>query len=182
MSVEQELKLKVDEFKSIKSRLATAKAIRIGSFSQTDIYYGNEHLIKALGRSFLIRIRESGKKHMLAFKGATGKVGSYEEYETHINDAAAASNMFEKSGFEHIITVRKKRESYKYKDSTINLDSVEGLGKFVEIEIISDKPAKNKLNEIVRELGFGTYPKAPMGYVSLMLARDGSKYSKYVKE
>jgi adenylate cyclase class 2 len=182
MKMEQEIRLRVDDFDYIRDRIVAAGAVLESSKDQYDTYYASILMIDALGRSFIIRIRKSGGSAILTFKGATGKDGYYEEYETEVKDENETKKMIERSGFEKVISIKKRRELYKYKNSSINLDSVSGLGNFVEIEIISEKNADKKLRSVVKELGLGGYEPTRKGYVSLLLAKKHSKYHKYINE
>ncbi len=182
MKMEQEIRLIVNDFKDVKNRIVGAGAVFESSKTQYDTYYGSIRAIKAIKRSFILRIRKSGSSNILTFKGATGKEGYYEEYETIVADGKSAAKIIEKSGFEKVIFVKKHRQLYRYKNSTINLDSVGGLGNFVEIEIISEKNADKRLNSIIKELGLEGYKNIRKGYVSLLLEKNRSKYHKYIKE
>ncbi|EET89768.1 MAG: class IV adenylate cyclase [Candidatus Micrarchaeales archaeon] len=180
--MEQEIRLIVNDFKDVKNRIVSAGAVLESSKTQYDTYYGSIRAMRALGKSFILRVRKSGSSNFLTFKGATGKEGYYEEYETRIANGKSAAKIIERSGFEKIIFVKKHRELYRYKNSTINLDSVDELGNFVEIEIISEKNADKRLNSIIKELRLEEYKSIRKGYVSLLLEKNGSKYHKYIKE
>ncbi len=180
--MEQEIRLRVDDFDDVRDRIVAAGAVLESSKDQYDTYYASILMIEALGRSFIIRVRKSGGSAILTFKGATGKDGYYEEYETEVKDEKETKKMLERSGFEKVISVKKRRELYKYKNSSINFDSVSGLGNFVEIEIISEKNADKELGSVVKELGLEGYEPTRKGYVSLLLVKKHSKYRKYINE
>ena len=53
------------------------------------------------------------------------------------------------NGFFILTKIIKKRESYKLRDFEINLDKIEGLGNFIEVELMSDNAelAKNRIKK-----------------------------------
>jgi adenylate cyclase class IV len=56
------------------------------------------------------------------------------------------------------INVRKNRKVYRYKNVKINLDEVEGLGKFIEFEVAVEDPedAELLIAELVEKFGIKT--------------------------
>lgn len=102
-----------------------------------------------------------------------------EEIEVSIEDPDAHARILEALGFREVFTVEKVREKYYVeKGITLALDEVEGLGKFVEVETLTDEEGKipelvERLQEILRELGVERFERK--SYLELILerARDG---------
>ncbi len=180
--MEQEIRIKIADIDSVKNLLESKGAELLSFKEQEDMYFGNKDIYKKLGRSFMLRIRNSGGEYELAFKGATGKDGIYEEHQIKVNKdyADELKIIIERSGFEHIITVNKKRHSYRYMKAEIELDQIDGLGDFVEIEIISDEAKDEELKSITADLGFDKNEIIRKGYVTMLLAKNNSPYSKYI--
>ena len=179
VNMEHEIRLKVEDFKAAKKFLIRSKAKYINATKQIDRYYGNADLYTKK-KSFLIRIRSEKDVHFLTYKASTGRMGRYEEYETNIEDPKTIETILLKSKFNNIINVTKSRTTYKLGNCKINLDTVKGLGNFIEIEIISDSKKHKELTRIVKEMNLNKAKIVRQGYVSIMLARSKSRYAKYI--
>ena len=76
-----------------------------------------------------------------------------EENETIIEDGAMGKNIFKSLGLELFETIKKYRESYKYKDSLIEIDINDpSFCPFPYIEI--ETSSEEKLSEILIDLGY----------------------------
>jgi len=149
---------------------------------QIDIYFGEICLFEKIGYSFLIRVRDEGNKKFFTYKGArTKRDGIWEEYEFQIKKTDDAIKMLSEMGMEKIITVNKERKEYSLNDFTICLDSIENLGNFIEIEYVNEKAVgKEKMKEIIKLLGVKDDNIIHKGYVTMLLEKNNSKYSKYI--
>ena len=76
-----------------------------------------------------------------------------EEHESEIKDASAAKGIFEALGLELMQSIKKYRESYKYKDTLIEIDiNDKEFCPFPYIEIESAEEAQ--LEEVINLLGY----------------------------
>ncbi|EJT6158582.1 class IV adenylate cyclase [Clostridium perfringens] len=76
-----------------------------------------------------------------------------EENETIIEDGSMGKNIFKSLGLELFETIKKYRESYKYKDSLIEIDINDpSFCPFPYIEI--ETSSEEKLSEILIDLGY----------------------------
>ena len=81
-----------------------------------------------------------------------GKLWIYsDEYETKIEDYDTIKKIISLLGLEPLITVHNKRKIYKYKEYEIELEDVEGLGIFIEVERISNDKDEMKVKEEIRD-------------------------------
>ncbi|MCD6373501.1 MAG: class IV adenylate cyclase [Thermococcus sp.] len=100
-----------------------------------------------------------------------------EEIEVPISDPDEHVMILEKLGFKEVLVVSKVREKYYVeKGIVITLDTVEGLGDFVEIEaIVEDErlvpQTVEKLKAILEELGVKRFERR--SYLELMLEKGG---------
>jgi adenylate cyclase class 2 len=101
-------------------------------------------------------------------------------FETKIENLKMAEKILASIDAKPIITVEKNRKVYNYKDYEVSLDSVKGLGDFVELEYIGKRDvAEHK--EIVAEMvkflkdtGCGRLEVNNSGYPELLLfGREG---------
>ena len=75
-------------------------------------------------------------------------------------------------GFFESGNVSKKREIFKYDDITVVLDTVEGLGEFMEVEIVAESDndeAKDKLFAFLEELGIKQDDTIRTSYLGMVL-------------
>lgn len=100
------------------------------------------------------------------------------EIEVPIEDPDKHAMILEALGFREVMTVEKVREKfYVEKGITITLDDVEGLGKFIEIEAMTESREKvpelvEKLRKILIELGVSKFERK--SYLELLLEKGGS--------
>ncbi|EEB74875.1 class IV adenylate cyclase [Thermococcus sp. AM4] len=102
-----------------------------------------------------------------------------EEIEVQISDPDGHARILEALGFTEVLTVEKVREKYYVeKGITITLDEVEGLGKFIEAEALTDEAERvpelvEKLTSLLRSLGVKRFERR--SYLELLLGRAGDE-------
>ena len=180
--MEIEIRAKINNIKNVEQCIVGLGAKLVKQKRQTDKYFGEINLFKKLGYSFLMRVRNEGDKKFLTYKGAESKKdGVWEEYEFNIDNEIMAEAMLKAMGLEKIIKVNKKRIEYKLDGLTICLDAIEDLGCFVEIESQDDNDIdKDKLKKIMDKLNIKENQILHKGYVTMLLIKNNSPYSKYI--
>ncbi|MDM1380016.1 class IV adenylate cyclase [Myroides marinus] len=128
------MELKNVEFKAyakdlgvLEERLSVLNPILEGVFRQVDTYYN-----VPLGR---VKLREYDDFSSLIYYNRTDGVdakGSDVIYYKHEKDAALGAILELQFGIK--VRVSKVRKVLKYKNVSVHLDTVEGLGTFVEVE------------------------------------------------
>ncbi len=182
--MEIEIRAAIANLTEIESKILEKGAMLFKEKHQKDIYYGEICLYEKIGYSFMMRVRDEEGKIFLTYKGArTKKDGEWEEYEFPVENKLSAVEMLKAMGLEKIAEVSKKRKEYKLGDFSICLDDIEELGNFVEIEYLCDDASegKMKLMELARELKVKDEDIIQKGYITMLLAKNESPYSKYVK-
>jgi adenylate cyclase class 2 len=172
---EVELKLRA-EHGPVRERLAELGAEPLGRVHQIDTYYDAPH------RSFAetdeaLRVREErhedGRRVGITYKGPLVEAESKtrEEYETAVEDGEAARAVLEGLGFAPAATVEKERERFRYGEYTVTLDTVDGLGEFVEVETDAEEvaPAREGAIDVVRELGLDPGEQVRTSYLGMLL-------------
>jgi predicted adenylyl cyclase CyaB len=98
----------------------------------------------------------------------------FKEKIIKIKNADDLYELFIESDFKITAVIDKKRDSYLYKDIfEVELDLVENLGTFIEIEYAGNTTnideAKKELNQAIKEMDFGEEPREPKiaGYVQM---------------
>lgn len=144
----------------IRNKLKKVNALKVKMENQiNDIYdFKNGFLIKNKGYA-RIRTVEDLIHNSTHFYMTTKKLLSQEKYkimeenETEILNKDAGKNIFHTLGLELIQSIKKYRESYKYKHSLIEIDINEkSFCPFPYLEIESTKD--QELHEIVTLLGY----------------------------
>ncbi len=98
------------------------------------------------------------------------------EIEVPITDPDKHREILKALGFSEVMRVHKTREKYYVdKGVVITLDEIEGLGRFVEIEKLTDEEAEipktvGELREILESLGVERLERR--SYLELLLGRD----------
>jgi len=150
---EVEVKARAD-LEKVRRKLAELGAALVSVEEQEDVYF--EHPCRdLLASDEALRLRVAGGRAELTYKGprGPGSAKSRLEVVVPVSDAAAARALLELLGFREAVRVRKRRELYRLGDVEVSLDSVEGLGTFVELE--SRGAPGERLIELLKLLGAG---------------------------
>lgn len=128
-----------------------------------------------LTSSFRIR-NIDGKNQVMTFKKDhfQGKIWQYsDEFEVGIGDGETAKEILAQLGFEPLITVDNTRLVYQKLPFEVVLESVVGLGLFLEVEWKGEAGdhvvQKEEIAEFVKKLGFEGHEEMNSGKPELML-------------
>lgn len=171
MADEIEAKMKVSDLAQVRARLKSAGAKPAGEHFETNVFFDREDagLVRA-DKGLRLRTDhhvETGiTDFILTFKGPrqSGTVKRRQEIEFSVNDAAAATAVFEALGFKVALSFQKRRESWKLADCKIELDQVPHLGTYVEIE----GPSEEIVLKTRQTLGLEQEPLISTSYASLL--------------
>ena len=165
--MEMEIKAKVSDFDGIKDILRDIGAEYTGKKEQRDIYF-NHPCRDFAETDEAVRVRIEDHAY-ITYKGPKidEKTKSREEVELRVEDEKKAAEFLKKLGFRKAGEVKKIRETYSYHNIEISLDTVEGLGLFVEIEIQGSEKDVEKLFEMGEKLGLEEYVRD--SYLELLL-------------
>lgn len=134
---EVELKVRATH-EPVRERLAALDATSHGVVRQADTYYDAPHRAFAETDEALRLRRETGNglKTRFTYKGPLVESASKtrEERETAVENADELNAILDALGFTAAATVEKERETFEYREYTVVLDSIDGLGEFVEVE------------------------------------------------
>ena len=147
--IEVEIRARVKDFNKIKNELKDIGAEFSKSIHQIDKIFGHPKFLDEnsmiIEGGIVPRIRCVNNNCLIEFKEINRKSGAGMEIKSEISDVNLGVDFLNKLGFKEAFTVDKKRQSYKYKDFSIDLDEVEKLGFFVEIEKIVDSYNKKEI-------------------------------------
>jgi len=173
--LEVELKVKIPSLEPVREQLARNHARSSGKVHEHDIYYNAPH------RDFAqtdeaVRVRYTDDHAVVTYKGPKIKkfgLKAREELNFAVESGETFETMLDRLGFFRTREVNKWREMYRLGDATVSLDTVEGLGTFAEIEVmtgnVSDNPT-DRIAKIAKEIGVEGEPILE-SYLELLLAK-----------
>lgn len=155
----------------------------VGETRQIDEYFVPAH------RDFLarqpieewLRLRTTDTGSSLNYKkwhfDSEGKGLYADEYETKVENIEAGRRILFAIDARPIITVDKLRKSWNYKDYEISIDTVKGLGEFVEVEykggesVSTHADITQAMIKFLKDSSCGTLILNHTGYPALLLGR-----------
>lgn len=153
--IEVEVKASVKDFTVIEAKLDKIGALKIKNEHQRDTYFNAPH--KDFGETDeALRIREipenSGTRFILTYKGAKldDQSKTRKEIEVDVTDSENMALILVNLGFRKAAVVTKDRDIYHLNEFIITLDTVKGVGTFVEIEtdVEENQDTTDSLNQI----------------------------------
>lgn len=182
MSVEVEIKLKINSRTDIERVLEETGFVRADLVLESDTYYTSDHHdFAALDEAFRVRSTENrmtGKRSAaITYKGAKMDNISMtrQELETTVGDAKICRKILEHIGFRPVPPVEKLRQYFHRENITACVDTVTNLGDYLELEIIVETEEKeaalDKVKEILQTIGYSMQDTTRTSYLSMLLAK-----------
>lgn len=182
---EIEIKIKLDDLEFTKAR---QKLIEVGTLQNTmeqvDTYFApksDNYLLEKYPFKWL-SIRQRSGKSILNFKHfhpeRAEKHTHCDEFETEITNAENMKSILEELQIVEVVEVNKKRETFLIDDRyEIVLDTVKGLGSYLEIEAMKDlgnpEITKEQMMDFLTELGIAKFTIDYRGYPFELLKLSG---------
>jgi adenylate cyclase class 2 len=116
-----------------------------------------------------LRIRQE-KRIKVTYKGPKidAETKSREEVNVEVSSLDEALRLFEFLGFKKFRTVKKRRKIYRLEGAIICVDSVEGLGDFIEIEVEGGLEKKEEIFRIAAILGYSKAESIRLSYLEML--------------
>ena len=136
---EIEIKFRVEDVEKVKNILLSEGCHFSEELNQKDTIFVPDlnHTENGEGKVF-VRIRKVNNKTILTLKEQTARIMESKEIEFEVGSFEKAYDFLELLGLAKWVTVEKKRVETTYKNYNICIDSVNRLGDFVEIEIVTE--------------------------------------------
>ncbi len=147
--MEIEIKAKIEDKGSLESKIKELGGVFQGRQKLVDTYYFMPG--KPLTtRTPHFRIRENGEELIFGYYVAHDEVRSDEfEVELGTDQFASIEGIILALGYRRLkLQVIKQRDTYKLDGAKIEIDQVEHLGQFVEIEIITDQDDNDSFDKV----------------------------------
>ena len=163
MALNLELKIKVDSHRKFMSILKLIGAENKGILKQKDVYYKvKKGLLKLRIEnktySLIMYLRDENGKRWSNYKLMKLVATNPEKYLNEILDVETI--------------VVKERKFWFYNNTRVHLDTVKGLGKYLELETLftgNKHEATKRFNEIVRILELDTRKQIHTSYKNLLM-------------
>lgn len=180
--IEVEIKLPVSDRTDMEQKLRQLNFADGDLVEESDTYFNSDiHDFKRNDEALRVRRRTNivteESISFMTYKGIKlDKVSlAREELECGISDAATGEAILCAIGFRKLCPVRKLRRYYQREDMTVCADQVEGLGDFLEVEILvpSEEERANaleRMRELLAELGHCMEETTRVSYLSMLQA------------
>lgn len=182
--LEVEIKLPLKGKISIEAELLGQGFVRGELVKETDIYFnGKERDFKKRGEALRIRRIEhpstGASTSVITFKGQKSDLVSMtrEELEVGVEEPNICEEIFLAIGLQPMRPVVKQRQYYHRNRMTACLDQVEGLGDFLEIEILvagedEREEALGEIEDALGKIGYSMPDTVRTSYLSMLQKKD----------
>jgi len=171
MATEIEAKMRVADFAPVREALTRAGAGRIREVVEENIFFDTPaRSLLSAGSGLRLRINRdspTGKESfVVTYKGAqaASHVKMREEIEVSVSSAPETIALLSRLGYQRRLSFQKRRESWSLDSCKIELDEIEQLGSFVEIE----GPDEATILHVRSCLGLQEHPLITEPYVAMV--------------
>ncbi len=172
--MELEAKIAVDDLDGLERKLVSLGAERLGRWEETDRFFDfADEKLKRDDSALRLRLRRDieGQREFrrLTFKGPRqpGRLKIRREIEITVDDIPATADIIEALGMKEFASYMKDRTSLTFGGCTIELDSLDGIGTFIEVE----GPDEETIDNVLVQLALAGRPTITESYLSMVLAR-----------
>jgi predicted adenylyl cyclase CyaB len=163
MATNLEIKIPCKSFSILKNKLREIKAEYLGELKQEDIYFKS--------CKGLLKLRVMDTHSELIRYNRDEKNTRWSHYEI-IKISDKNSKKLLRSILDVEAMVKKKRQIFLYKNTRIHLDTVNKLGKFIELETIvktSLNEAQKRFNYLIKTLQLDEKQQLRLSYRDLII-------------
>lgn len=178
--MEIEIRAQIGNPKKITNLIKKDKnVVFVSEKAEKDIYFKHS---TDTDRKLVLRIRRTKDGDMLTFKAKSkGDDTAWPDVDLPLSDAKSLEKILRGSDYKEVVTITKKRSTYKTKKEKfeINIDHIQELGWFVEIEGRGTqrerKRIEQEINDTLLLFGIDRADIVRQGYVPLALAKKLAK-------
>ncbi len=173
--MEIEVKAPLPDVDRVKNRVVELGGRDFGCSVQVDEYYAHPSRDFAKTDEAL-RLRTENDLTVITYKGPKldKETKTREEFEVSVANHATMASILDRLGFKPVIKISKGRQVYGLKGITVCVDSVKGLGNFIELEVDSDDVEAGKRAIFALMLEIGVSGNERRSYLELLLEKAGS--------
>lgn len=166
-----EIKVPIKNLKVTLNRIKKLQAERIYSSQQTDVYFQNEK-----GR---LKVRDSnGEKSVIYYDRIEDSRERWSKFHFIKVDEPNEWVKFFDLFLERLITVKKHRTLFQYKNTRIHVDQIKNLGNFIELETkmnSSKKTARKEFDFLCKYLELDKGEQILNSYSDMILNKRRNK-------
>ncbi len=187
-SIEVEVKIPIENRKSVEEALHRIGAQRLNGETQVDAYF--DHPVRTFqetDEALRLRSRHPDVEgdeldstipppYEMTYKGPKleSRSKSRVELSVHISNIDSARSILESLGFKHVATISKRRVFYTVDSITVSIDDVEDVGLFLELErVVTSRrdmnPALDMIFNLIERLGLDSNNSIRTSYLELFL-------------
>ncbi len=181
--LEIEAKYAVAEHEPVRAKLRSAGAARVGCVIETNRFFDRaDGALRDAGCGLRVRAAAAIDGEPVAatmtFKGPiqAGAMKVRPEFEVTVGDAEKAAALLTQLGFAEFFAFEKRRETWRLRDCSVELDELPVIGRFVEIE----GPGEAAVNAVAATLGFAGATVERTSYLGLLVRgvdlSDGTRH------
>ena len=184
--LEAELKASLGDLaaEELADRAAALGFLPVEQVQETDVYFnGTERDFRrtdeALRLRSVRRLPDGPWESLITYKGPKlDRVSNARtEYETGVSDGGTAQKLLEALGYRPLAEVDKVRRTYRLDQVTLCLDQVQGLGGFLELELLvpgeeQREAAVERLLALLEELGIPRDQLSRRSYLELLAEKQ----------
>jgi len=163
-----EIKCRLDNFKIVRKRILEIKRFAFLNEIQVDVYY------KIKKGRLKLRIINSERGSLIFYERKEKTSKRISNYLISETESFKELDAILRRQFEVLGIVHKKRDIYLENNIRIHLDSVKGLGKFLEIEVVYESliKAKKQMEQLIVALGLDEKDFIKASYSDLLINKN----------
>jgi adenylate cyclase class 2 len=170
--MELEAKVAVDDPASIEGRLGSLGALPVGKYTENDTFFDfPDRRLKNADSALRLRDRQDIETHRntcrLTFKGPCrpGPFKHRREIEFSVDSLEQTSALLEAIGLVPFVQYAKERHSWQWRECGIEVDTLAGIGHFVEVE----GPNEERIREVLGALNLTDRPMIRESYLAMAI-------------
>lgn len=171
--LEVEVKYRSPGNDAVEKTLVRLGAKKVSEGVMEDLYFA--HPSKDFGKSDeALRLRKRVDEAELTYKGARltmQHAKAREEITLKSDNPLAIQRILERLGFKEAYTVRKSRSTFLLDKLRVELDVVDGLGEFVELEIMTESPERSAILMETARKELALEKTEPKTYLELLIEK-----------
>lgn len=172
--IEIEAKIAVEDTAAVEARLRDLGAVKKGEFVETDVFFdyedrrlkGNDSALRLRDRR---NIRTGHSEYRLTFKGPRqpGPFKHRREVEFAVDRPENVRTLLEAIGLRAFVDYTKNRNSWSFGNCDIEVDRIEGIGTFIEVE----GPDEPCIRQVLGQMGLEGKPVIHESYLAMVMRK-----------
>ena len=165
-----EIKARVTDLNRLRRAAMQIATDPCQTMGQEDVFFHT-----ATGR-LKLRIFDEGSGELIYYERPDMTGAKQSNYQIHRTSEPLQLRQLLSAALGETVTVKKKREVYMVGQTRIHLDEVDGLGPFMELEVVlapgqDSEEGRTIASDLMQKLGVNESDLVPCAYADLLLSR-----------